>query len=139
TTSARSSANRPCGVRTAELAASTAGAAWEDVAHESSIKSIKIDMKPLEDAPDEHRRPPARSLASLLDELPAGEDDAVVHTEQAALTRGDLHTAIRGVAQALRESGVGAGTPIGALVSTGPAGLVCMMAAWEVGATYVPL
>jgi long-chain acyl-CoA synthetase len=95
---------------------------------------------PTEDDSTSHRPDRKdRSLLDLLDELPALDETPVVYAEAGALTLGELRAGVARVAAELARAGVGPGRPVGALVGSGPSGIVAMFATWAVGGVYLPI
>jgi long-chain acyl-CoA synthetase len=79
------------------------------------------------------------SLTSLLSDHPADPLDPVLHTVEESVSLSELTAAAERVAEALRASGVDAGSPVACIVSSGTSALAVMFGTWLVGAVYIPL
>jgi long-chain acyl-CoA synthetase len=94
-------------------------------------------------APTEGESPVAApgnaSLPRLLDEHPAAPDAAIVHADGGSLTLAQLRDAVARVAAVVTRAGIRPGHTVGALVGSGPSGVVAMFAVWSAGGVYIPI
>ncbi|MDH3707622.1 MAG: AMP-binding protein [Acidimicrobiia bacterium] len=75
------------------------------------------------------------SLLALLTEHPVADDEALVHTVEESLTRGEVVERVRASAAAI-DAGPGQPVPV---VADGLAALIAMFGCWMAGAVYVPV
>lgn len=80
--------------------------------------------------------PPIQAIAACLRARP---ELCALRFHELAITNGDLLHSIAHALTALRDAGVGYGTRIGLCLERGPDAVVLLLAAWWLGAVYVPL
>ncbi len=79
------------------------------------------------------------SLATLLLDHPAADDQALLHTATRSMTAGEARAACRAWAAELRGLGVTAGDAVAVRLDNAPECVIAMMAVWAASAVFVPL
>jgi acyl-CoA synthetase (AMP-forming)/AMP-acid ligase II len=82
---------------------------------------------------------PPLSLASLLVEHPAGDDEPLLHSIDETLTAGESRRAAHATADALRDAGVGPGQAVAVQLPNGPQTITALVGVWLAGAVAVPV
>jgi acyl-CoA synthetase (AMP-forming)/AMP-acid ligase II len=80
-----------------------------------------------------------RSLAALLLEHPAADDEPLLHAVDRTVTAGEARAAAAALATRLRGMGVGPGQAVAVQLANGPDVVVAMMGIWLAGAVFVPI
>jgi long-chain acyl-CoA synthetase len=80
-----------------------------------------------------------QGLAAFLFDHPASPDGPIASWLDGQMTLAEMQQAAVGVADALRECGVGKGQPVAHIVESGATALSVMFGVWLVGAVYVPI
>ncbi len=79
------------------------------------------------------------SLARLLLEHPAADDEALLHSLRETLSAGAARNGARAVAAALRDAGVAPGRAVAVQLPNGPDAITAMFGVWIAGAVFVPV
>jgi len=79
------------------------------------------------------------SLARLLLEHPASDDDPLLHSVTETLSAGAARAGARDVAAALRDAGVAPGRAVAVQLPNGPDAITAMFGVWIAGAVFVPV
>jgi acyl-CoA synthetase (AMP-forming)/AMP-acid ligase II len=79
------------------------------------------------------------SLASLLVDHPAADDEPLLHSIDETLTAGESRRAARETADALRAAGVRPGQAVAVQLPNGPGAITTFIAVWLAGAVFVPV
>lgn len=79
------------------------------------------------------------SLATLLLDHPAPDDQGLLHSDSRSLTAGEARATCRAWAAELRALGVAPGDAVAVRLQNAPECVLAMMAIWAAGAVFVPL
>lgn len=79
------------------------------------------------------------SLAAVLMDHPAADDDGLLFTIDRTMTAGEARREARRIAASLSRIGIGPGQAVAVDLADGPSSVCTMIGVWLAGAAYVPL
>lgn len=79
------------------------------------------------------------SLAALLVEHPAADDEPLLHSIDETLTAGEARRAAHDTADALRRAGIRSGQAVAVQLPNGPHAITAFIGVWLAGAVFVPV